>query len=190
MIDRATYETILSAYLARWSRAGAGDDEAARVRRVRETMDGDGLWHHTASAFVVSADGERVLMTLHAKLGKWIQLGGHVDTEVDLGAVALREALEESGIEGLRLARWNGDAIVPFDVDVHELPATARDPAHRHVDTRYLMVAPVGAVAVRSDESRDLRWFEAAEARRATEEVSMARQFDKWESLRANVKAW
>ena len=33
--------------------------------------------HLTAGALVVSADHREVLLTLHAKAGRWFQLGGH-----------------------------------------------------------------------------------------------------------------
>jgi len=55
--------------------------------------------HFTGSAWIVSPDRSRILMTHHKKLGKWIQLGGHADGENDLLKVALREAKEESGIQ-------------------------------------------------------------------------------------------
>ena len=35
--------------------------------------------HITASAWIVSSDGERALLMHHAKLDKWFQLGGHCD---------------------------------------------------------------------------------------------------------------
>src|SRR5688572_26513021 len=57
--------------------------------------------HCTGSAWLVSADGERVLLTHHRKLQRWLQLGGHADGDTDLAAVALREAQEESGLAGL-----------------------------------------------------------------------------------------
>ena len=50
--------------------------------------------HFTGSAWLVSADGERVLLTHHRKLGRWLQLGGHADGDGDLAQVALREAEE------------------------------------------------------------------------------------------------
>ena len=33
--------------------------------------------HFTASAFVLDRNWSRVVLTLHKKLGKWLQLGGH-----------------------------------------------------------------------------------------------------------------
>src|SRR5918997_5001755 len=49
--------------------------------------------HLTASAVVLSHDGRRVLLTLHPKVGRWVQLGGPCeDEDTGLVAAALREA--------------------------------------------------------------------------------------------------
>ena len=40
--------------------------------------------HFTGSAWLVSGDGRRVLLTHHRKLGRWLQLGGHADGDPDL----------------------------------------------------------------------------------------------------------
>src|ERR1700754_1589907 len=73
-----------------------GRDDAC----VRECAAG----HVTASALVLDEGGTRVLLTLHPRLGRWVQLGGHCeDTDADIAAAALREATEESGIDGLTI---------------------------------------------------------------------------------------
>jgi 8-oxo-dGTP pyrophosphatase MutT (NUDIX family) len=70
--------------------------------------------------------------------------------------VALREAREESGIRGLAL---HGASPRPLDVDVHDIPARANEPAHEHLDLRYLVVAPEGAtVAPDLEELHEIRW--------------------------------
>src|SRR4051812_14873952 len=51
--------------------------------------------HLTGSAWIVSPDHRKTLLTHHVKLDKWLQLGGHADGDGDLAAVALREAREE-----------------------------------------------------------------------------------------------
>jgi 8-oxo-dGTP pyrophosphatase MutT (NUDIX family) len=44
-------------------------------------------------------------------------------------------------------------------VDVHDIPARAREPAHQHLDLRYLVVAPVdGTIAPDLAELHDIRW--------------------------------
>ena len=113
--------------------------------------------HLTGSAITVSADGSRVLLLHHRKLDRWLQPGGHGDPGETTGEeVALREALEESGIRGLAL---HPTGPRPLDVDVHDIPARPDEPAHEHLDLRYLVVAPPEA-AISPDlaELHEIRW--------------------------------
>lgn len=114
--------------------------------------------HLTGSAVVVSAAGDQVLLLHHRKLDRWLQPGGHAEPgERDGETVALREAREETGIEGLTL---HASALRPLDVDVHPIPARGDEPAHRHLDLRYLVIAPPNASLRRLvAEVRALRWF-------------------------------
>jgi len=114
--------------------------------------------HVTASAWILSPDGRRFLLTHHRKLDRWLQLGGHCDGEADVAAVALREAREESGLLDLRFA-YAADAPVPVDLDVHAIPARGGDPAHDHHDVRFVLVAAPGQTVAVSDESHALEWF-------------------------------
>lgn len=109
--------------------------------------------HLTGSALVVDAAGTRTLLMLHSKLGRWFQPGGHADGNANLAAVALREATEETGITGLRIA------LPAIDVDVHLVEPPNEEP-HLHLDTRFLVVAPPGAVEHPNKESLALRWLD------------------------------
>ncbi len=117
--------------------------------------------HVTASAWIVSADDGRCLLTHHRKLERWLQLGGHADGDPDPLAVALREAREESGMEHFEVLSVDaaGEPI-PIDVDVHVIPARKDEPEHEHHDVRFLLRARAGQVLRASDESLDLRWLE------------------------------
>ena len=113
--------------------------------------------HLTASALVLDATAEHVLLTLHPRVGAWVSLGGHIEPEDEtLVGAATREALEESGIEGLVVDP------VPLVIGVHPVTCSLGIPT-RHLDVEYLAVAPAGAQPVRSDESLDLRWFPVGE---------------------------
>ncbi|KNB51838.1 NUDIX domain-containing protein [Streptomyces caatingaensis] len=136
---------------------GAAEQETLRLAYLDHLQSHpDGMWktcrdgHITASALVVDPAAGRVLLTLHRKLGMWLQLGGHCEPEdATLAAAALREAREESGIaEGLTLLPGG-----PVRLDRH------RTPCAWHLDVQYAAVAPAGARAAISDESLDLRWF-------------------------------
>jgi 8-oxo-dGTP pyrophosphatase MutT (NUDIX family) len=110
--------------------------------------------HFTGSAWLVSQDGGRVLLTHHRKLGRWLQLGGHADGDADLAGVALREAAEESGLPGLR-----GEPGI-FDLDRHRIPARGDEPEHWHYDARFVVRAGANEAFVVGDESHDLAWRE------------------------------
>ncbi|MCX4691133.1 NUDIX hydrolase [Streptomyces sp. NBC_01408] len=112
--------------------------------------------HITGSALVIDPERERVLLTLHKKLGMWLQMGGHCEPgDATLAEAALREAVEESGIaSGLTLVPGG-----PVRLDRHPIPA----PCNWHLDVQYAVLAPAGAVAEISEESLDLRWFPYAE---------------------------
>ena len=136
--------------------------------------------HFTGSCLVVSSDGQKALLHHHRKLNRWLQFGGHCDGEEDVLRVAQREALEESGIEGLILASAR-----PFDLDIHEIPAKDGEPAHWHYDVRYVLIAPENAVFQTSPESHELRWFSPDEMEALPLSIGMQRLLSKWRRLLA-----
>jgi 8-oxo-dGTP pyrophosphatase MutT (NUDIX family) len=131
--------------------------------------------HITASAWIVSADGEQALLTHHRKLGRWLQLGGHVDGEPHIELAALREAQEESGMARFRFVPWHGSDLVALDLDVHTIPARRDEPEHLHWDVRFLLQAAADQQVTCSAESNELRWFTPAELAIATDEDSVRR---------------
>ena len=107
--------------------------------------------HLTASAFVLTPARSRVLLVHHAKLGIWVQPGGHLEPEDESAeAAARREVEEEAGLTGLA-------SLGLLDVDVHDIPARGDEPAHLHHDLRFGFVAPSSAVTI-GDGVTEARW--------------------------------
>ncbi|MFM7063408.1 MAG: NUDIX hydrolase [Actinomycetes bacterium] len=125
--------------------------------------------HLTGSAVVVDASGQRVLVLLHTKLRRWLQPGGHADGDHELAGVALREATEETGIDGL-------EVVLPaVDLDVHEVDHGDALGTHLHLDLRFLVLAPPGAVVVGNHESQELRWVTLDELEDLADEPGLVR---------------
>ncbi|WP_193604568.1 NUDIX hydrolase [Nocardioides dongkuii] len=111
--------------------------------------------HVTASVLVLDEARTQLLLTHHAKSGRWFQLGGHTEpADATLAGAALREAVEESGI---------GEADLDLDpvpalLDAHHVPFCG-DGGVWHLDVMFRAVARVGAAHSVSEESLDVRWW-------------------------------
>lgn len=128
------------------------------------------LGHLTGSAWIVDSARTRTLLTHHRKLDKWLQPGGHADGDPDLRAVAMREAVEETGVSGMRLVSER-----VYDVDRHWIPARGEVAGHWHLDIRFMIEADPAQPFVVTDESHDLAWVALGEVTRLNPEESMAR---------------
>ena len=171
-----------TAVLESWSPAAASDESLRQAMLAFLGSAPNGClrsWapgHITASSLVLNASGDQVLLTLHPRVGRWIQLGGHCEPDDEsVVDAALREATEESGITDL--------TIDPELLSAHTHPITCSlGVPTRHLDLRFLVRAPQGAQIVRSEESDDLRWWPVddlpatAEADTITELVGLARE--------------
>lgn len=112
--------------------------------------------HLTSSALVMGRGRSRVLLTLHPKVGRWLQLGGHNEPgDPSVRAAALREAQEESGIAAIDISA------LPVRLDRHPVPCGGRPSVH--LDVQYVAWVDDDAQPVRSEESDDLRWFDLSD---------------------------
>ena len=130
--------------------------------------------HVTGSAFLLDSHCQRALLTHHARLDRWLQPGGHADGVSDVAGVALREALEESGLPAIGF-------VTPalLDVDIHTIPARKDEPEHDHYDCRFLLKSAGSDDFTVSDESHDLAWVLLNRITDYTDEASILRMLDK-----------
>lgn len=183
-VDRSDECSALAESLAGYRRHWP--DEAACVETFLDLLDDDDdpfvrdrvAGHFTASAWLVSGDRRRVLLTHHRKLDRWLQLGGHADGDRDLARAALREAGEESGLSGLSVCR---DI---FDIDRHWIPEHGHVGAHWHYDVRFVVQAGDDETFVVSAESHDLAWRDIAALQADPDaDPSVRRMAAKWLAL-------
>ena len=164
-----------------WRAPSAEQDDVRRRYLTHLEVEEHGLRrecfpaHITASTLIVSPDGRRVLLTLHAKAKAWFQMGGHCEEQdTTLAGAALREAVEESGLAGLTLDPS------PVQLDAHEVAFCDPRGTVCHLDVRFLAVAPKSGTSATSEESLDVAWWpvDALPTKEASllELVELARQ--------------
>lgn len=117
--------------------------------------------HVTASSWIVNKDFTRVLMCYHRIYDSWSWTGGHADGEANLGLVALKEAVEETGINDFAF-------LTPdfYDVEVIPVPSHYKRGIavgnHLHLNATYLLMASESAgLVIREDENSGLAWIDA-----------------------------
>ncbi|RLV54685.1 NUDIX domain-containing protein [Aeromicrobium phragmitis] len=160
--------------LADWRAPDAAQESLREQYLAHLASHPDAMWrschpdHLTASAIVLSDDARHVGLTLHRKLGRWLQFGGHCERDdATLAGAARRETREESGI-----AEFDLDP-QPLLLSRHEVPCGPVRPAH-HLDVQYLAVVPSGTELIVSEESTDVRWFSVEDLPAETDDTVRA----------------
>ena len=122
--------------------------------------------HLTTSAIVLSPDHGKILLIDHVVIGRWLQPGGHWEEAETFHASAAREAVEETGVQGLTLHPWHKGEDLPFAIDSHDVPGKAArgEPAHIHHDLQYLFLPdPALPLVAQIEEVHAAAWKPVAE---------------------------
>lgn len=189
-------QVALDEYLTFWKESGldALDPTFSKQRGCAQTMNSFAHQypdcfkrtclpgHFTTSAFVVAPCGNQVLLTYHAKLQRWLQLGGHIEGEDAMHKSAAREVEEESGIHAIEFLMRSSTGIpIPFDIDIHPV-GHSLETHHLHYDIRYAIRTLERGLTI-SEESLDLKWVDRKELPLYTQEDSILRMNAKFELL-------
>ena len=135
--------------------------------------------HITASLFIVDPASKRLLLHHHRRLGRWLQMGGHLEGAESPAEAALREGREESGLTDLKLASSG-----IFDLDVHSIPARGEEREHFHYDIRYAAATRQPAsIAMDEGESSELAWVDLDRAIALMDEEASTRAVTKLRAL-------
>lgn len=135
--------------------------------------------HVTASLFIVDTKAKQILLHHHRRLGRWLQMGGHLEPGESPAIAALREGREESGLADLEL-------LAPgiLDLDVHPIPAGKGEPDHFHFDVRYVArTRTPGNIAMDAAESNQLAWMPLERAIELMQEEASTRALEKIRAL-------
>lgn len=129
--------------------------------------------HMSASAWVVNRAHDKVLMAYHNIYDSWAWTGGHADGETDLLKVAVREAMEETGIRTVRPVTEDIFSLEVLTVDGHEKKG-AYVSSHLHLNVTYLLEADDREVLhMKEDENSAVGWFPVEECLMAVNEPWM-----------------
>lgn len=130
-------------------------------------------FHFTASSWIVNPERTRVLMLYHNIYHSWAWSGGHADGDGDLLHVALREAMEETGLTQLHAVSTQPISLEILPVAAHFKRGKYVAP-HLHLNLTYLIEADDRQpLRIKADENSDLRWFTPEEAVAASTEEDM-----------------
>jgi len=132
--------------------------------------------HFTASALVTNLSKTKILLVHHAKYDIWVQPGGHIDMNENPWQAAKRELSEETGL--LNFSEKN----YLFDLDVHLIPTSKKEPAHHHFDLRYKFEADENQGISKNEESHDIKWVEIDKVHALQPDRSVLRMLEKLEN--------
>ena len=117
--------------------------------------------HITASGFVISMSRCHLLLIHHKKLQRLLQPGGHMEpADATPLSAARREIAEETHLTSLELIAYHADDQVPFDIDIHSIPARGDEPEHLHHDFRFLFhCQDESEILLNENESEAYTWY-------------------------------
>lgn len=146
--------------------------------------------HFTASNWIVNRQRTKVLMAYHNIYNSWAWTGGHADGDTNLMNVAVREAMEETGINDFKVISDGIYSVEILPVDGH-IKRGKYVATHLHFDVCYLLEADENeALKIKEDENSGVKWINIDEVLNFIREENMLPVYSKLnEKLKSIEKA-
>lgn len=137
------------------------------------------LIHMTSSSLILNKDKDKFLMVHHNIYNSWSWTGGHADGEADLLKVAVREAMEETGIANVHPVNADILSLDIIPVQGHMKKGKYVSP-HLHISAAYLLQADENEpLAVKHDENSAVKWIHIQDMMAASDEPHMRKIYSK-----------
>lgn len=135
--------------------------------------------HLCSSGFIVNKDRTKVLMIHHNIYNSWGWTGGHADGNPNLLEVALKEAMEETGITKVKPVFDEMFGIDTLPVLGH-FKRGKYVPAHTHLCATYLLEADESEeIHICEDENSGVKWIPIEEVVDSSNEQHMKYVYSK-----------
>jgi len=119
--------------------------------------------HITSSAIVVNIKMDKVLFIHHNIYNSWGWVGGHNDGNPNLLEVAIKEAIEETGVS--KITPYSNEVL---GIDIIYVENHIKNGKfvgdHLHLNATYLLIADESEkLIVKEDENSGVKWFSVTE---------------------------
>ena len=115
--------------------------------------------HVSSSGFIVNQTLTKTLVIYHNIYKAWTWTGGHADGEANLLNVAIKEAMEETGVSKIKPLSQQ-----PAVLDILSVPAHVKNgkyvSTHLHISVGYLLAADDNQpIFIKADENSGVQWI-------------------------------
>lgn len=130
------------------------------IDRNPDALDRKNLTAHiTASAIVLNERLDSILFAFHHIYQSWSWLGGHNDGDPDLLRVAMKEAMEETGIKNIKPLSQDMMMLDVIQVTNH-IKHGVYVPDHLHLNATYFFIANESdELIINHKENSGVKWF-------------------------------
>lgn len=135
--------------------------------------------HLTSSGYIVNKTRDKVLMIFHKIYNSWAWTGGHCDGDEDFLHVALKEAIEETGIKHIKPITEDIVSLDVLTVNGH-IKRGKYVASHLHLNVTYFLEGDEeDELILNEDETKGVKWIPIDEIHKYSSEPFMIGVYEK-----------